>query len=113
VSARVPRPAEKTPIFPGFICRKCELRGGPGHGVTRPGWCGGSEAVVYKDQLAEIERGRAADAAAVWRAMLASAPADAPWRPLVRSALARVGGPTPSGEDMAAAKGMRKATETR
>ena len=42
--------------------------------------------------------------------MLAGAPANAPWRPLVQSALARVSGtsgmPTLSDGDVAAAKGM-------
>ena len=42
--------------------------------------------------LAAEQDGRKADAAAIWRAMLAKAPADAPWRPLVQAALARVGG---------------------
>ena len=60
--------------------------------------------------LAAEQDGRAADAAAAWRAMLAGAPANAPWRPLVQSALARVSGtsgmPTLSDGDVAAAKGM-------
>ena len=43
--------------------------------------------------LAAEQDGRKADAAAAWRAMLATAPADAPWRPLVEASLARVGGP--------------------
>ncbi len=43
--------------------------------------------------LAAEQDGRNADAAAIWRAMLAKAPADAPWRPLVQAALVRVGGP--------------------
>ena len=42
--------------------------------------------------LAAEQDGRKADAAAIWRAMLAKAPADAPWRPLVQAALTRVGG---------------------
>ena len=44
--------------------------------------------------------------------MLAKAPADAPWRPLVQAALARVGGPAPpalSNDAMAAAKDMSEA----
>ena len=59
--------------------------------------------------LAAEQDGRQADAAAIWRAMLARAPADAPWRPLVQAALTRVGGPTVpalSNEAMAAAKDM-------
>ena len=42
--------------------------------------------------LAAEQDGRHAEAASIWRAMLAKAPADAPWRPLVQAALARVGG---------------------
>jgi cytochrome c-type biogenesis protein CcmH len=59
--------------------------------------------------LAAEQDGRQADAAATWRGMLAKAPADAPWRPLVQAALARVSGPAApelSGEAMAAAKDM-------
>jgi cytochrome c-type biogenesis protein CcmH len=65
--------------------------------------------------LAAEQDGRPADAAAAWRAMLAHAAADAPWRPLVQSALARVSGaglglgsvaPALSDANMAAAKGM-------
>src|SRR5215203_4447518 len=46
--------------------------------------------------------GRPADAAAIWRAMLAGAPADAPWSEYIRHELARVEG-GPSEEDVAAA----------
>src|SRR6185437_13159639 len=49
------------------------------------------------------------DAAAIWRTVLAKAPADAPWRPLVQAALTRVGGtsaPPLSDETMAVAKDM-------
>jgi cytochrome c-type biogenesis protein CcmH len=58
--------------------------------------------------LAAEQDGRKDAAANVWRAMLASAPADAPWRPLVQDALTRVGVAAPklSDEDVAAAKGM-------
>ena len=62
--------------------------------------------------LAAEQDGRNADAAAIWRAMLAKAPADAPWRPLVQAALARVGGPAApalSDDAMAAAKDMNEA----
>lgn len=66
--------------------------------------------------LAAEQDGRAADAAAIWRAMLANAPAETPWRPLVQSALARVGGgavaPTLSSDEMAAAKDMTEADRT-
>lgn len=58
--------------------------------------------------LAAEQDGRSADAATIWRAMLASAPADAPWRPLVQSALVRIGVAAPklSDETIEAAKGM-------
>ena len=59
--------------------------------------------------LAAEQDGRKADAAAIWRAVLAKAPADAPWRPLVQDALTRVGGsvaPPLSTEAMAVAKDM-------
>ena len=42
--------------------------------------------------LAAEQDGRGDDAASIWRGMLAKAPPDAPWRPLVQAALARVGG---------------------
>src|SRR6202521_5053925 len=51
------------------------------------------------------------EAASIWRAMLARAPTDAPWRPLVQAALARVGGstaPVLSDEAVAAAKDMNE-----
>jgi cytochrome c-type biogenesis protein CcmH len=60
--------------------------------------------------LAAEQDGRKDDAAAIWRALLAKAPADAPWRPLVQASLARVGGgstaPVLSDETVAAAKDM-------
>jgi cytochrome c-type biogenesis protein CcmH len=59
--------------------------------------------------LAAEQDGRQTDAAAIWRAMLAKAPPDAPWRPLVQAALTRVGGPPgPALSDatVAAASGM-------
>ena len=62
--------------------------------------------------LAAEQDGRQADAAAIWRALLEKAPADAPWRPLVQSALVRVGGPVMpalSNDTMAAAKDMSEA----
>jgi cytochrome c-type biogenesis protein CcmH len=62
--------------------------------------------------LAAEQDGRNAEAAAIWREMLARAPQDAPWRPLVQAALVRVGGPAPpalSNETMAAAKDMNEA----
>lgn len=62
--------------------------------------------------LAAEQDGRATDAAAIWRDMLAKAPADAPWRPLLQTSLARVGGvaaPALPPEAMAAAKDMNPA----
>jgi cytochrome c-type biogenesis protein CcmH len=62
--------------------------------------------------LAAEQDGRSAEAASIWRAMLEKAPPNAPWRPLVQSALVRVGGsPTPalSNDAVAAAKDMSEA----
>ncbi len=63
--------------------------------------------------LAAEQDGDRTRAAATWRAMLENAPADAPWMPMVREALARVGGapaivasPGPSAGDVAAAGNM-------
>ncbi|UPJ67275.1 c-type cytochrome biogenesis protein CcmI [Bradyrhizobium sp. 191] len=59
--------------------------------------------------LAAEQDGRKDDAANIWRALLAKAPADAPWRALVQSSLARVGGgtmPALSDETIAASKDM-------
>ena len=42
--------------------------------------------------LAAEQDGRKADAATIWQRMLSKAPADAPWRSLVQTALVRVGG---------------------
>jgi cytochrome c-type biogenesis protein CcmH len=64
--------------------------------------------------VAAEQDGRSADASSIWRAMLAKAPPDAPWRPLVQAALARVGGggstaPGLSDDTVAAAKDMNEA----
>lgn len=94
---------------------------------------GGAGGVVTADAKAEFERaialnpdevkasyylglaaeqdGQAGKAASIWRAMLAKAPADAPWRALVRDALVRVGGssaPALTDETVAAAKDMNE-----
>jgi cytochrome c-type biogenesis protein CcmH len=61
--------------------------------------------------LAAEQDGRTTQAASIWRAMLAKAPSDAPWRPLVQAALARVGGstaPVLSDDAVAAAKDMNE-----
>jgi len=59
--------------------------------------------------LAAEQDGRNTDAADIWRAMLASAPADAAWKPAVQTSLARVSGvkaPQLSEEQMSMADGM-------
>jgi len=59
--------------------------------------------------LAAEQDGRSSEAASIWRGMLEKAPANAPWRPLVQSALVRVGGspvPALSNDAVAAAKDM-------
>ena len=62
--------------------------------------------------LAAEQDGRTAEAASIWGAMLAKAPPDAPWRPLVQAALARVGStnaPAALSDDaVAAAKDMNE-----
>jgi cytochrome c-type biogenesis protein CcmH len=66
----------------------------------------------YFLELAAEQDGRGSNAASIWRAMLAKAPPDAPWRPLVQDALARVGGsgaPALSDDAVAAAKEMNGA----
>ncbi len=59
--------------------------------------------------LAAEQDGRTTDAASIWRGMLAKAAADAPWRPLLQSSLARVSGtvaPALSSDQMAGARDM-------
>jgi cytochrome c-type biogenesis protein CcmH len=53
--------------------------------------------------IAAEQDGRPDAAAAIWRAMLASAPSEAPWTEPVRTALARVTGGGPNAEQIAAA----------
>lgn len=62
----------------------------------------------YFTGIAAEQDGRKDDAVSIWRAMLARAPADAPWRPLVQGALVRVGvvAPKLSDDTIAAAKDM-------
>jgi cytochrome c-type biogenesis protein CcmH len=55
--------------------------------------------------LAAEQDGHRADAVSIWRGMLESAPADAPWVGFVREELARLGG-GPGPEDLAAAAEM-------
>lgn len=62
--------------------------------------------------LAAEQDGHADEAASIWRAMLAKAPSDAPWRPLVQAALVRIGGasaPALPDDAVAAAKNMNEA----
>lgn len=72
--------------------------------------------------LAAEQDGRTREAATAWRALLADAPADAAWRPVVTAALARVEegqgqqgeqgqeqAPGPTSEQIAAADGMNTA----
>ena len=62
--------------------------------------------------LAAEQDGRVDEALSIWRAMLARAPPDAPWRPLVEAAVARLGGSTApllSDDTIAAAKEMNEA----
>ncbi|GAB4068642.1 c-type cytochrome biogenesis protein CcmI [Ancylobacter sonchi] len=58
--------------------------------------------------LAAEQDGRPQEAASIWSALAADTPADAPWRPMLDAALARVGAPTsgPSAADVAAAQQM-------
>ncbi len=66
--------------------------------------------------LAAEQDGDRTKAASIWRGMLEGAPADAPWVPMVKEALTRVGGtapaiapgPGPSTADVAAAAGMNE-----
>jgi len=61
--------------------------------------------------IAAEQDGHGADAAKIWQAMLADAPADAPWRDVVQEALTRVNAsapPLPKGAE-AAAGGMSNA----
>lgn len=68
----------------------------------------------YLVGLAAEQDGRRDDAANIWRGMLASSPADAPWRPLVQQALARVGiaAPKISDDTIAASKDMSEGDRT-
>lgn len=69
--------------------------------------------------VAADQDGRPADARKIWQDMIATAPADAPWRPLVQAALNQAGGavaanndagaaPGPTADDIAAAKDMNE-----
>lgn len=57
--------------------------------------------------------GQTADALAAWRAMLAEAPADAPWLSVVREQIAALeAGPGPSAEDVEAVTALPEADQT-
>lgn len=62
--------------------------------------------------LAAEQDGRRDEAARLWGSLVADAPADAPWLPLVQGALARVGQPGPSAEDVANAGQMSPEART-
>jgi cytochrome c-type biogenesis protein CcmH len=62
--------------------------------------------------LSAEQDGRGNEATSIWRGMLAKAPPEAPWRPLVQAALARVGGvsvPALPDDAVAAAKDLNEA----
>jgi cytochrome c-type biogenesis protein CcmH len=62
--------------------------------------------------LAAEQEGRPKDAAAIWRAMLDRAAADAPWRPMLQQQIARLEGaavPALPDEKLASAEGMSAA----
>jgi cytochrome c-type biogenesis protein CcmH len=61
--------------------------------------------------LAAQQDGKAAEAARIWRDLIAKAPAEAPWLSVVRQSLARVEGPGPRPEDVAAAGEMTPAAQ--
>jgi len=54
--------------------------------------------------LAAEQDGRPKEAAALWQDLLRKSPADAPWRPVLETALARVGAAVPAPTDSASAK---------
>jgi cytochrome c-type biogenesis protein CcmH len=65
---------------------------------------GGNIKARYFTGVAAEQDGQPAAAVEIWRAMLAGAPADAPWAEFIRQEVTRVSGaPGPSAEDVAAA----------
>lgn len=54
--------------------------------------------------VAAEQDGRPKDAAALWQDLLSKSPPDAPWRPVLETALARVGAAVPAPLDSASAK---------
>lgn len=71
-----------------------------------------AKAQFYIGVAAEQD-GKTAEAVRIWRALLARAPADAPWRDLVQQSLARIdpgtNAPGPNAEDVAAAEKLAPA----
>lgn len=71
---------------------------------------GNPKAMFYLG-LAAQQDGNTTEAVRIWRSLIAQAPADAPWLPVVRQSLARVEGPGvaspgPAPDDVAAASEM-------
>ncbi len=72
---------------------------------------GNAQAMFFLGVAAEQD-GNEAEATRIWRDLVAKAPPDAPWLPIVRDRLARVAGPDnerppgPTPDDVAAAQGM-------
>lgn len=66
--------------------------------------------VAFYQGLAAEQDGRTSDAVRIWTELLARAPADAPYRELIASSLARIepkeDAPGPTAEDMAAAQNL-------
>ena len=53
------------------------------------------DAQVHRQRLAAEQDRNKDEAARIWRALLDRSPPNAPWGPLVREALTRVGAPPP------------------
>jgi cytochrome c-type biogenesis protein CcmH len=72
----------------------------------------GNAQAMFFIGLAAQQDGNEAEATRIWRDLVAKAPPDAPWLPIVRDRLARAAGPDaeqppgPTPEDAAAAQGM-------
>jgi len=74
---------------------------------------GGNIKARYFLGVAAEQDGQPAAAVEIWRAMLAGAPADAPWAEFIRQEVTRVSGsPGPSAEDVAAASRLAPDQQT-
>lgn len=62
--------------------------------------------------LAFEQEGKPEEALAIWQTLLADAPADAPWLPVVQRAIARVAPEGPTADQMVAAEGLPPAERT-